>query len=548
MAEPWEEFQPQVQPQQLPSWLAASLPPGQQSVSTAKPQAAPQPEPWEVFGKPPEAPEAPVAWSDVPGQALKNLPSSAAQFGSDIYQTIRHPIDTVTSIGQLGAGLLQKAGMMSGDDSVKYADAVGQYFANRYGSMEGFKQALAKDPVGVLGDASTIFSGGGGALARAPGVVGKVGEIARTAGRLTDPITYAGKAAGLATAGVSKAVSPILGLTTGGVGASTLDLARQAGREGGAASEAVTSQMRRSAPITEIVDDAKAAAAALRDARGQQYRSGMVDISKDRSVLDWTGIDNAVNRMEDIAKFKGEPTQASANSIREAIKAQIDHWKTLNPADYHTPEGFDALKKSIGDIKNGIPFENRAGRAVADQAYNAVRDTIAQQAPTYDKVMGDYSRASSMINEIEKTLSLDPKAQVDTTLRKLTSTLRNNVNTNFGRREQLVNQLQQAGAPQLINRIAGSSLSSWTPRGITGGHATLAGLGALGTAIATGSGVPLLGLAAAPLASPRIMGEAFHGVGAAQRYGGKVAPALTPLRTLGRPLSNVEIRPIQQGQ
>ncbi|GAB9186087.1 hypothetical protein [Bradyrhizobium diazoefficiens] len=485
----------------------------------------------------PAVPEGPLAWSDVPGQAWSNLGSSAGQFVSDIAQPFIHPIDTATNLGHVGAGLLQKAGLMSGEDSIKYADAIGQHFAERYGSEEGIKRALATDPVGVVGDLSTVLSGGGGIAAKLPGLAGKAGSLAAKAGRLTDPLNVVTKPVAGATWGASKLASPLLGLTTGGIGATTLDRARIAGREGGDASAALTSQMRRAANPVEIVDDARAAAEQLREARAASYKGDMSALRTDKQALSWNDVDRALTRMGDVATFKGNvftknisPTTAG---IRQQITNLVDEWKRDSKLDPEllTPSGFDALKQTIGNIRDATPY-GTPERKVADQAYHAVRKTIADQAPAYGKTMQAYEIASEQIREIEQALKLGNRSSTDAALRSLTSSLRNNVNTNFGRREQLVEALQDAGAPQLTNKIAGSSLSSWTPRGITGGQAAAGLLGTVGASFLTGGLLPLKALAAAPLASPRAMGEAFHAVGAGQRLGHQYRPALGMVRQL----------------
>ncbi|QIO34328.1 hypothetical protein [Bradyrhizobium sp. 1(2017)] len=202
-----------------------------------------------------------LSWSDVPGQMLANLPGSAAQFGSDIIQPFIHPIDTLSAIGDAGHGLAQKLGLASGTDDVAKADAIGQFFADRYGSMEGFKRALATDPVGVAGDLSTVLSGGSTALARAPGVAGRAAKVAGIASKVVDPLTLPT----LAGTGTLKTAAHVLGTSTGAYGAA-VDAARLAGKEGGEASAALRDQMRRNAPIEELVDDAHSALDNMRQA------------------------------------------------------------------------------------------------------------------------------------------------------------------------------------------------------------------------------------------------------------------------------------------
>jgi hypothetical protein len=202
----------------------------------------------------------------------------------------------------------------------------------------------------------------------------------------------------------------------------------------------------------------------------------------------------------------------------------IAKWKALDPAEYHTAEGIDALKQQLGDIRDSTQ-PNTPARVAAERIYQAVRQTIVDQAPKYAEVMKGYEQASDLIREIEKTLSVNPNASVDTALRKLTSVLRNNVSTNYGRRAELVDFLQRAGAPHLMQKLAGQMLSSVAPRGLGRVLAGSEGASAAG-AMATGNpalAATLLGGLAA--SSPAVMGGAAFGLGAATRL---------PLRKAGR--------------
>jgi hypothetical protein len=184
----------------------------------------------------------------------------------------------------------------------------------------------------------------------------------------------------------------------------------------------------------------------------------------------------------------------------------------LKPTDYHTPEGLDALKQSIGDIRDSTQFGTPARKA-ADTIYNTVKQQIQDQAPTYAGVMKDYSIASDTLKEIERGLSLPQggKGTIDAAVRKLQSLLRNNVQTNYGNRLDLANTLASQGGQDIIPALAGQSMNSWMPRGMVG--ALEKGGGALGM-ILNPSAIPHL-LAAAPLASPRLMGEALYKYGQA---------------------------------
>jgi len=188
------------------------------------------------------------------------------------------------------------------------------------------------------------------------------------------------------------------------------------------------------------------------------------------------------------------------------IRRAVGEWKMLDPAEFHTPEGLDALKKKIGDLGSTYdPITQKQSRIVADQVYNAIKEQIVRQAPDYADVMKDYERASVLISDIEKTLSVNPKANVDTTIRKLQSVMRNNANTNYGRRADLAEKLTEAGAPNLMPRLSGQALSSAAPRGIQGALAVPTALGAMATNAAL-----LPGLLAT---SPRVVGETAHAAG-----------------------------------
>ena len=123
---------------------------------------------------------------------------------------------------------------------------------------------------------------------------------------------------------------------------------------------------------------------------------------------------------------------------------------------------------------------------------------------------------------MQKALSLGNNAAADTILRKLQSTMRNNVNANFGARLKLLEQLDEASGYFLAPRIAGQSLSSITPRGLQAVSATGTGVAGVYTNPAT--------LAALPMFSPRLMGETARGVGrvsgAIDRGGGSVGAGI----------------------
>lgn len=443
-------------------------------------------------------------------ETLGNVPGSAAKAATDIYNTVSHPIQTVENLGSLAKGISQKLGLSSGKDSIQYADAAWNYLKDRYGSSAAIKKSFHDDPVGVLLDASTVLSGGESLAARLP----VVGERVASVTRAVNPVNAAAKVVG-------GTASKVLGVTTGAE-SDAIKQAFRAGKQGGVSSQAFTEQMRGEASGADLVADAKNAVSQLRRERGAVYQREMVKVGGDKTILKFDDIDNAVANT--VARFKEKSVSPSVEAVQAQIRDVVQDWKALPPAEYHTAEGLDALKKRIGDIQQNLPF-NTPQRLAADKVYNAIKDTIVKQNPEYGKIMKGYQAASDEIKEVEKTLSLNPKANIDTSLRKITSALRNNVNTNFGRRTELVKFLAASGAPHLLTKIAGQALSSATPRGIVGRLGAM-GIGAEAlTAMATANPALAVKLSLAILAgSPQLVGEAAHGAGQISRY---------PVRNIG---------------
>lgn len=497
-----------------------------------------------ISGVPGESDRAPShpprAWGDVAGEALTNLGPSAVKTGEAIYDAVRHPIDTAKSFVTAARGAGQElAHKMRGDADLydptpqtQAFDALKGYFADRYGGEDAFKNAIATDPVGVAMDMSAVLTGGASLGAKLPGIGERAADIARTGARITNPALAPTEAVHRLTAPVGNAVADIVGNLGTHTGAEPLKLAYKAGRQGGDAAQAFLDNLRGNAPMEDVVGSAKAALSQMRQNKNAAYRAGMAGVAKDPEILSFEPIDKAMQKAAEVKSYRGrsgtgtaQELSSSTSAVRKDIEAAIDHWRKLDPAEFHTPEGFDALKQQLGDIKDSLPY-NTPQRLVAEQAYSAIRNSIVAQAPEYAKVMKDYERASDAISQIERGLSLGKRATVDTSLRKLQSIMRNNVNTNYGYRGKLLDQLTEAGAPHLPYELAGQSLSKLTPRGLGNVEAGAAG------AVALASHNPAI-LTAAPLMSPRLMGETAYGAGAAARHLAPVGEAIDVLARKG---------------
>lgn len=307
--------------------------------------------------------------------------------------------------------------------------------------------------------------------------------------------------------GTGNVASKMVGGMTG-AGDDALRESFRAGRVGGETAETFTKNMRGGAEMTDVLDVAKSNLAKMNADKQAAYRSDMNALKTDKTVLAFDGIDNSVKDALGKVTFKGQVKNEGAANYLGKAQAEIDNWKSLNPQEFHTPEGLDALKQKVGDILESIPFEQKTARAAVGDVYNSIKGEIKKQAPKYADTMKAYQEASELTREIERALSLGNRAAADTSMRKLQSLIRNNVNTNYGNRLDLARKLEVGGGQEIMPALAGQALNSWTPRGF---QSMAMSAPAVAASAITG-GLP--GIAAnVAFTSPRIAGEAAYGLG-----------------------------------
>ncbi len=473
-----------------------------------------------------QAPNKPMGYGEMLGQAVVNTPASAGRMVSGLYEAVTSPVQTISGLMDVAAGGLQnvlpkpvtdfinqfETNPEAAQRAVKTANAMGGVYKERYGTLEGIKNTIATDPVGVAGDLSTLLAGGAG-LARGasavagPGRVGSaissVADKLSTASNVTNPINAMVKAPGIAYDLASALTKQGLSLKTG-VGTEPITQAVKAGREG---NTTFVENMRGQVPITQVLDDAKTNLAKMNLDKQKDYRSGMVNIKNDKSVLDFAGIDKAIKDAESLAYFKGKIKDKTAATVLNDIKAKVSDWKKSDPAEFHTPEGMDNLKQSLWEDFGKLGMEEKTAFSAGKQVYDAVKNQISTQAPEYSKVMKNYSEATDQIKEIERALSLGNKASADTAMRKLQSLMRNNVNTNYGQRLELAKQLEAMGGNEMMPALAGQAMNEFTPRGL---QRATAGPEAF---LAYATGGPALAAIDLAASSPRLVGEAAYKYG-----------------------------------
>jgi len=462
-----------------------------------------------------------IGWSQVGSEALSNLPRSTYEAGAAMVHPFLHPIETAENIGALGKSIYSKAKGALGieqDPAQKakdeaMANALGEFYSNRYGSMSGFKQALAKDPMGVLLDISVPFTGGEMALARAPGVLGKIGKASGVMAEITDPMRSIPAALGVVAKapGVKPVVEGIKNApakyfeSQAKLAPGTLETAYEAGRNPSPALEPFVEHMRGTAPSTDIISQIDDIYSAKADARKAGYLAGMRGPVA-QNVVDITPIRNLVDQnIQNTAHLE-------SGAVMNEVKNIIDNFQNngvisgyagspgYRIADPANPTVFDVdkLKQRIGEIaaNKQIP-----GAAAAGEVRQKIAKLIRDTNPEYGEIMDKYADLSEQLKEI-KYLAGTNKQVAEARLTKLMRGAKNDKN-----KQQLLEEVFSTN-PELRSAIMGSSVSDMGRVGATDFM-----LYALGSGLV--SHPAGLGLAGAHYLSesPRVVGEAAYKAG-----------------------------------
>lgn len=487
-------------------------------------------------------------------EGISNIPESGGKLAGALYEAVTSPIQTLDMITKLGAGALQLA-LPEGvtdfigkdQESIDIARRVGQFYVDRYGSPEAAQRAMIEDPVGVVADISLALTGAGGGLragaaatkaatgAKAGTIAGETlsglsgaGQKLMAAGGAIEPVTATAKAGlGLARGATNLAGSTagqILGRTSG-TGYEPIRTAYQVGREGGEAGESFRAAMRGEDDMSAVVSSAQDAINAMKDRAYQAYSTNKQALAQDKQILSFNTVLQAIRKGKDMSMSGNIVKRPNVlKYVQEAEKA-VKEWIAGDPKVNHTAAGFDDLKQRLDDIYQSIPMENRSAQAAVLQIKKQLQNSINKQAPFYAKYMKEYSKAMETISEIQKSLSMGKRASAETKLRKLQSVMRDNVNTGYGSRAEMVKLLDQEGA-NIIPRVAGQSMESWMPRGIQGATTPMMSLAGLAT------GNMPAGIAGLVAGSPRLVGEMSHALG---RMGKVTDPIAATLRQFDQP-------------
>lgn len=517
---------------------------------------------------------------------LENIiPSGKAAF-TDFFNALTDPIGTAESVRDIGIGVYSL--LTDGDRPEEaVALALGEYYTDRYGSKEAFKNSVRTDPVGVLLDLASFANPGlGGAKAAGTGAIriadkigaektadflrkagdSKLSEAARRALIASDigSGAGAGRLAQKTPAFLGRAVATASG-TISGAGGDAVQRAFEIGREFkkpfGKRGQRFTDTMLDTGKLNvspeQFAADVDKAANAMRQQIRDQYVAGIADIDMGGTNVfgrtETTSVTPRLNMSPDIQRTVTVPTQfnrpffANAFSRIADIKRQRDSAKGEgSEAEGFAAETSQAIDLMDNDIvefsKSPLPDKEAAfklrqkldtydfpPRSREDAFRNDLRGILSDELkkdPKYKKVVEDFDEATKLADEIFAELSLGPTKNTSQKLRKLQSVTRNNVNTNFGRRVELLNRLNPDADYDLLDVATAQALRQDQPTGAARiGQSGSQSLGVLGV----GSGVvePSSGIVATlgqSMLTPQNVGRAAYKTG-------QVAQVLRPITT-----------------
>lgn len=488
-----------------------------------------------------------IGLSEALGGAAINFIPSTFELAYDTVRalTVDAP-DTIEGIVDIVAG----ATGLSEDDTAW--EAVKDYYEGRYGSSQGFLQALRTDPAGIMADIAGIATGGGLIAAKTAGTAGRVSRIAAlsNAARAAEGFTAAAAkldplmtAAELGSRGIRMGASAIGNVATevparmAGVPGGAVEQAVSAGRRG---STAFTEQMTGAPNAPNPVDQLDTAVSELYDRRSLEYQNARNNLNLNETVP-FTEIDRALLDTQSVGRYRDIDYRRAPQAWQDAS----DIIERFRSAGYNDVGAVDAMKQQLGALRDTFPLGSPE-RSVVQDIYNGVRTAITQSAPEYAKMMEDYSAASDALSDIRATLSAGA-ASPDTTLRRLQQQV-----AGTGPRGRTVLDIiesTQSGAG-IGDAVAGLALSGTRPSGMTSALAPMAAL--------TGSPEAIAALTVTPQSVGRRAYQIGQGFGSAERiantmsaplsglvqkYAGAVDPALLGLRMANPTLIQPQVDP-----
>ena len=328
--------------------------------------------------------------------AARNFLPSLAGLLKDITAPVHSPIETTRSFAEIGKGVvaLLPGEQGSWEESRETVEKIGGYIANRYGTWEGFREAVRTDPAGVLADVGGLALGGS-TLALKVGA--KAGQLAK-AGRLGATAQQASQAVG----GARQA-------------ADLRRLAVQAAREAKLKPASVTSQREaRSAQLAadrasaDVSPAAEAGRYGTAAAKGFTQAVGGIGRRIDPTNLATRGLTAAAGGL---ARGAG---QSASGAMAAGTGSPMESFATAYRTSRENLVGDGSRRAQPGEVGGKQALRDLMYRRVpADTVVNDVREGVSRQRNDQSRRFTealDSSTASGPLIEKELPFSLESEA------------------------------------------------------------------------------------------------------------------------------------------
>ena len=465
-------------------------------------------------------------------QTMANLLPSTLQLGKDIIYPLFNPKKTYKSFKELGKSIYYKIAVSgTQEEEERVADAVGQYFKDRYGSIENIGKTFRQDPMGLASDVALLMAGGGGIMVKMPSSTSKVvGSAILNASKYAPENVALSNSAKTIRWGWDNGVAPFTSAMLGKLTSTSSDavnVAVQSGKAGGETRvlfrDFMSSRKDGMKMVSDLVDNfeqfrinniknggkdwSKIANIPLTEKQLASLRKVLADLKDEAKLVmaDGTVIKNASGLSE------------QATKVHSKIVGLIEGFLNNPQAkSLHTIEGLDWLKKALDNqMPSGLNV-NQVGGSVVAMARGGVNNIIkfdeAGQLTTYGKMMAGYEEMIFLEQLMKKELGLGNKVNAGNILRKIQQIMKQNQQSGYGFRFDLLKDLD----PDMITKLGGQAFEPIMPG---------TGLG-VGGVLDPASAIAL-GVGMSSLTSPRLMGNVALAVGDAQRLWNNYARPVT---------------------
>ena len=468
---------------------------------------------------------AKMPWSEYLPRVAENVVPSTQKALEGFASAVMNPIDTATTIGEIGYGLGSKGVGAVGQalgydidpaakaDREMMADALIENYKGRYGGGEEgqFWKSLAEDPMSYAADVASVASLGAGSAT-------KLGPVSKLATNL-DPVQAALNITGKAATTVGKLPPYALMAAqsaASGVPLKTLNIAREVGlsRDPAKVSAFMTALKGNPNFTGDVATAMEKAIDDMAEEASNAYMTSQSTAFARSQPVDMTGPTVARDTLYDMLNpntVLRAPITYKPSDIQAANDAifQIDSALT-HPSDAgRTIQELDVIKKNIDKLTRQIDDPSLRGR-VNDVAASLV-NSMADTDPAYGDMMRGWQEYKHQLNNVRKDFGSERLSDA-AKARKIARAF----NSKYG--NEMFSKLE--GTPSGRNlrySIAGDAMGE-----LIGdrAHTAIAGLGGPLAALAFGVTHPAVIAAAIPGAlasSPKLGAYSQYALGRAER-------------------------------